>query len=93
MEIDFNIKLVPAKKTDLLVKKGLLKIGQIVFLKSRLTQEIEGPFTIDQFTSLIMIKNFYENGAIYVQNSKTIGKDIHDCLQIGFEKLVETLNN
>lgn len=80
-----EVELRPALKRDLLIAKGLLRLGQIIYITTPIKREIKGPFVIDQFVSSTLLKQFFEQKLIYVPIIE-IEENIHDLLQLDFKK-------
>lgn len=83
-----EVELRPAQKKDLLIAKGLLRLGQIIYLATPITKELKGPFVIDQYVSSMILKRFFEQNLVYVPTIE-MEENIHDLLQLDFKKEAE----
>jgi len=87
MDHKIEIEIREAKSRDLLISDGLLKIGQIIYIKSLESKKINGPFIIDRFVRPDMVEYYFKKSLIYVPKIE-IDNDIHHVLQSQFKKAV-----
>lgn len=79
-----EVELRPAKKRDLLIKSGLLRLGQIIYCVTPVKKVITGPFVIDQYVNNSELEKFFNEKLLYVPITQP-EENIHDLLQTDYK--------
>lgn len=65
MIYEHTVQLKLATKKDLLIAKGLLRVGQPYYVRDVETGLFKGPYMIDAFTSSTNLKKKFTEGILY----------------------------
>ncbi|WP_044403378.1 hypothetical protein [Lacinutrix sp. Hel_I_90] len=89
--ISFNQSLRLATKTDLLVGKGLLKIGQPIYVKHFKDNKIYGVYIIDAFTRAKKLEEYFNHDRIFVPDLEYINDINNQLLQHDYRSRLQNL--
>jgi hypothetical protein len=84
--ITHKVELRLAKKTDLLHKAGLLKFGEIYYIKDPNTHKLNGPHVLDKYHNSTVLKDYFNSRSIYVPLVDFCFEIAHQVQQVDFKK-------